>query len=386
MAQDTGWLLVLSGTLTEDLISPACKVTAWCATVLVITATGAGGVAAAQSAPRITLSDAAKFMAGIRPTPGSQLISGTGTRAWRRHARNMNSAWARLDKRQLSRIRTWSQSKLPGGRKTLLYMFSGPDFLYANSFFPNARTYIFAGLEPIGRQPDFQRLSNRRIASGLAHLRSSINTVLNVSFFRTKEMRVKLTGTGFKGILPVLYVFMARAGKDIEKAVYVKLLTDGRLTTTPTEADATGVRIAFTSDKRKRRQVLYYFRTDVSNAGLKKSGFLKFLDTLGPADSFVKSASYLMHRESFSTIRNQLLAQSTRLLQDDSGIPLRHFKRTEWSIRPYGRYTGPIPLFANRYQRDMARLFRKGRPEPIRFGIGYRWRPRQSSFIVAKKK
>lgn len=34
------------------------------------------------------------------------------------------------------------------------YMFSGPDFLYATSFFPNASTYVLAGLEPVGEIPD----------------------------------------------------------------------------------------------------------------------------------------------------------------------------------------------------------------------------------------
>jgi len=34
---------------------------------------------------------------------------------------------------------------------TMYYMFSGPDFLYAYTFFPNANTYILAGLEPVGQ-------------------------------------------------------------------------------------------------------------------------------------------------------------------------------------------------------------------------------------------
>ena len=40
----------------------------------------------------------------------------------------------------------------------MLYMFSGPDFLYATSFFPNASTYVLAGLEPVGAVSDLTRL------------------------------------------------------------------------------------------------------------------------------------------------------------------------------------------------------------------------------------
>jgi hypothetical protein len=35
----------------------------------------------------------------------------------------------------------------------MFYMFSGPDFLYAQTFFPNADTYILCGIEPIGAIP-----------------------------------------------------------------------------------------------------------------------------------------------------------------------------------------------------------------------------------------
>ena len=45
----------------------------------------------------------------------------------------------------------------------MLYMFSGPDFLYATSFFPNAATYVLAGLEPVGQIPDLIGLRGRTI-------------------------------------------------------------------------------------------------------------------------------------------------------------------------------------------------------------------------------
>ena len=35
-------------------------------------------------------------------------------------------------------------------KATMFYMFSGPDFLYADTFFPNASTYILCGIEPMG--------------------------------------------------------------------------------------------------------------------------------------------------------------------------------------------------------------------------------------------
>ena len=119
-------------------------------------------------------------------------------------------------------------------------------------------------------------------------------------------------------------------------------------------------------------RTLYYFSTDLSNAGVKASGFLKFCETLAPGDSLIKSASYLLHSGNFTTVRDFLLANSATIIQDDFGIPLRDYSPKKWRFFPFGRYLGPIDEFPGRYQQRYAELFR--RAQPIDFGIGYRWR------------
>ena len=133
-------------------------------------------------------------------------------------------------------------------------------------------------------------------------------------------------------------------------------------------------------------QTLYYFRTDISDDGLKKSGFLKFAGSLGKGDSFIKSASYLPHADSFSKIRDFLLSQSQSIVQDDSGIPLRFFKPEEWRLRPFGNYLGPIGEFPGRYQKGLNDLFHKAKAPRLDFGVGYRWRPNELNLLLAEKK
>ena len=150
-------------------------------------------------------------------------------------------------------------------------------------------------------------------------------------------------------------------------------------------ATAPGVKIVFSGSDGKP-QTLYYFRTDISDDGLKKSGFLKFAGNLGKGDSFIKSASYLPHSDSFSKIRDFLLSQSQSIVQDDSGIPIRFFKPDEWRLRPFGRYLGPIGEFPGRYQKGLNDLFHKSNAPRIDFGVGYRWRPNESNLLLAEKK
>lgn len=329
--------------------------------------------------------DVARYLAGLPPAAGSPLAGLSNEAAWKRHAKTLDQAWARLEKNQLNPIRAWSKQNIPGARKHMLYMFSGPDFLYADAFYPNAKTYVLSALEPVGPIPQITKMSAGARAGALQELRGSMQAVLSYSFFITKQMKDHMRGGRIVGNLPVLLVFIARAGNTIDEVEFVRLNQDG-LAVPPEvgfKGSAPGVRIAFKDDKGKARE-LFYFQTDLSNGGLKASGFRAFCDALGPADLLVKSASYLLHNGSFSIARNYLLKRGVVLVEDASGIPLRNIPRKEWELRPFGRYAGPISLFSGRYQRDMAQLFRKAKPH--KFGIGYRFRRGETHVLLAIKK
>jgi hypothetical protein len=339
------------------------------------------------SAQELKPNDMARFLAGLPPSAGSPAADAARHGAWKRHAETMDSAWAAIEKRQLSKIRPWSASELTNPSSVLYYMFSGPDFLYADAFFPSATTYVLAALEPSGPLPTLNRRRSESLSYGFAQLRSSLNSILNYSFFRTREMRTTLSDNVFSGTLPILYIFLARTGKHIDEVTFHDIHEDGTLVA-PGEGRPRGaanvVKILFTSPDLKQR-TLYYVQTDLSNGGWRRSGFKAFSDTLEHGDALIKSASYLLHSGGFSEVREYILGRSKRLVQDDSGIPVTYFKSDEWTLRPYGRYLGPIALFPSNYQSRLADLFRKEKPPRIDFGIGYRFRSNESNLLVADK-
>jgi hypothetical protein len=358
-------------------------------------------IAPAYSAETSTADDTARFLAGLPPAADSPLVALTNSPAWTQHAHFFNSIFDQQDKNTLSKVRAFSAAHLSDSHDTMLYMFSGPDFLYATSFFPRASTYVLAGLEPVGDIPQLTTLPRNSVDGTLHNLESSLYTILNLSFFITKNMQSQLSTGPVFGTLPVLYVFMARTGKTVHEASFVTLDADGNFIAPADPATAAadkdkkaahaapenvthGVKIVF-SDGKGPLQTLYYFSTDLEDSGVKRSGFLAFCAKLGPADSFIKSASYLLHGGGFSTVRNFLLDHSATILEDDSGIPLTSFDAKKWHLQPFGRYTGPIPIFAGNYQPRMAELFRTGNPGPLDFGIGYRSRRDASSLLLAQR-
>jgi hypothetical protein len=343
----------------------------------------------APAAAGASADDTARLLAGMSPAANSPLASLTRDSAWQRHARHFDTAWAGLDQRQLSKIRAWSGERIPQRQPVVYYMFSGPDFLYADAFFPGASTYVLSGLEPVGAIPDVEGLSARALAHEVARLQRSLNSVLNLSFFITKKMKSELRGGRLGGTLPLLYVFLARSGKTIRETSLVALDGEGRLHAEGApgaeKSTAKGAKVVFSGSDGKE-QTLYYFSTDLSDGGVKKSGFLQFCESLGRGDALLKSASYLMHSDNFSTVRGFVLDRSNAIVEDDSGIPVRFFKEEEWELHPFGTYIGPISIFPRAYQPKLKDLYRRGRPAPLDFGIGYRWRPRQSNLLLAVRR
>jgi hypothetical protein len=221
------------------------------------------------------------------------------------------------------------------------------------------------------------------IASALYNVERSLGSILSFSFFITKDMKTDLQAGQISGTLPILYVFLARSGMTVKSVSPISLDDQGAAYFAGENAGPNavrGVRIIFAGSDGQEK-TLYYFSTDLSNSGVKASGFLKFCETLGPGNSLIKSASYLLHSGNFTTVRNFLLNNSATIIQDDSGIPLAYYSTKKWRFFPFGRYLGPIDEFPGRYQDSYAALFR--RAQPIDFGIGYRWRTPESNLLLS---
>ncbi|HEX8296450.1 MAG TPA: hypothetical protein VF593_09130 [Chthoniobacteraceae bacterium] len=305
----------------------------------------------------VTVDETARFLAGLPVTGG--LAPLTQEAAWKSHAAAIDKAWAKKEAAQLGPIRGWMGAHAPQHQRSsapMFYMFSGPDFLYANTFFPNARTYVLCGLEPVGQVPNLAALPPASLYGELGALRQSMSTIISFHYFITKDMRAELTRGQLGGTLPILYVFLARLGATVIDTNYV---------TSP----APGVKITF--NRGHGTQTLYYFKTDLSNGG--GSGkFLNWCAAQGSGSSLLKAASYLMHGDGFSNVRRFLLENSRVLVQDDSGIPLRAFPKG-WNVRMYGRYVQHSEMFGKYHQKDLQAIFENNPPPPLGFAFGYHW-------------
>src|SRR5215472_13102848 len=92
----------------------------------------------------------AQFIAGLNSVSGSA-FSPEQQQAWNNFSKISASDWQNLQKRYLARIDAWRGRALPnaGPQQVAFYPFGGPDAANLLAFFPDAKTFVIVGLEPV---------------------------------------------------------------------------------------------------------------------------------------------------------------------------------------------------------------------------------------------
>jgi hypothetical protein len=241
------------------------------------------------------------------------------------------------------------------------------------------------GKEAMGPPPDPLRIDD--IGAALHNLENAMHSSLTATYFVTQDMRVDLQTQHLNGTLPILYVFLARAGKTIREVTFGSLdHGDGFRESRPGTGGTPGVRISYSDNHSGREQTLFYFTTDISDGGIGSNpAFMNFCHAHGVGASFLKSSSYLMFEEGFSRVRDFIMNHSNMVVQDDSGIPISYFNGQKWNVRLFGTYVGPINLFKQHYQPRLAEMYQQNNPAPFGIGFGYQWDYHKSNLIVAQR-
>jgi hypothetical protein len=336
--------------------------------------------------------DAARFIAGMQPEPGSTFTDQSARPEWSRYAASFDKNWAKLDSTRIAPMRKWASAELhEGNSSTVFYPFSGPDFLHATTFFPNASSYVLVALEPTGAAPDFHQMSPDAMDQFFSTVDRALDSLLSFSFFKTDNMKVDVR-RDLEGTLPILMLFLARTGNSVDDVKKVEIDGEGNVVAAGTAKLAAGARSAKGVDitfraADGRQKHLSYFSVNLHDDYMKKSVFKAYMARLAGVNTYLKSASYLLHKNYFSTIRQAILDHSALLVQDDSGVPYRLIKPDKWEVSLYGVYSGPIAMFKDHKETDLIDAYKEAnRAKALPFGIGYIWRAGKSNLLVAHRK
>jgi hypothetical protein len=323
---------------------------------------------AATSTPQ----DQALFLSGLPVSAGSPLAALQKSAGYENHREQLAKKWDYCRKARWNAMQGWARRNLTQGstRGVVRYLFGGPDFLAAHAFFPNAHTLVLGGLEPVGAVAPPETLAPAALAASLGATRQAMSTALFAGYFVTREMNAQLRQGNFWGVLPLLYAQLALTGNKIQSVEMVRPF------------GSPGVKISYRKGMRGP-QTLYYFQANVAN-GAECSRFTSWLRSLGEGASYLKAASYLLHGGGFTQVRDFLLETSTLIVEDDSGIPFRHFDPNRWKLKVFGEYNQPI--FSGYYQNDFRDAYAtKANAGPLPFGAGYQVFSDKANILLATR-
>jgi hypothetical protein len=338
----------------------------------------------------------AQILAGIPPVGGEPALERlTKLDAFVEHQKWMAAQWGQVRGR-ISAIQNWrsQEVKIPGAtQKTLLYPFSGPDFLNAYALFPEHSQYIFFSLERPSSLPDLESVTPVQFGKLLEDVRNAFHDIFQRNYFITDYMNKQLTTPWIRGTVPVMATMMVLMNQRIVRIEPVDLFPEltrayeARDTVKHPRMIMRGTRIVFANASGGAQQQLYYFSLDATDKALDfYPGFLDWVGQHRPASVLLKSASYLLHDNQFEKTRNMILAAADYVVQDDTGIPYRFLRQAPWQVRLYGRYNKPIKSLRYGYQADLEGAYKEKRElAELPFPFGYHWRGKQSGLMIANR-
>lgn len=306
--------------------------------------------------------------------------------------------WISFDSTKLLPIKNFVSSEFAthGTTQNVFYPFSGPDILYSSTLFPDATQYSLIGLEPVGTLPiiDDKTIIADSIKNYFDKINGSLNAILKFSFFRTISMKEDLRNNDVDGTIHLILLFLNKTQHQIVsiKPFYIDTLGNKnylRSTLTLSKGAYKNKSIEVVAiDKHHKLKTITYTSTDLSDAGLyKNKGLISYINNLKFETTYLKGASYLMHKPSFSNIRKLILNNTGKIVQDDSGIAINYIlnDKNKWKFSFYGEYTKPINMFTQHYQSDLDSLYKLIGAKKLGFGLGYNYRDKNSNFMVIKK-
>jgi hypothetical protein len=337
----------------------------------------------------------AQILAGIIPTtPDPALKSYVESEAFKEHQQWMASNWGQVRGR-LQTMDNWRGQEIKiiaAQKKTLLYPFSGPDFLNAYALFPDHGRYVFFSLERPGTIPDLESVTAVQFTKLLQDVRSAFRDIFERNYFITSYMTKQLTTPWLRGTVPVMATMLALMNRRIVRIEPLDLFPDLTQVYDAPEAKRPrvlmrGVRIEFANPNSAGTQQLFYFSLDATDKALEfYPDFMNWVAQHRPATALLKSASYLLHDNQFAKTRAMLLESSDVVVQDDTGIPYRFLNQAPWQVKLYGRYHRPIRPMEYAYQKDLEAAYRAKTDLPdLPFPFGYHWRGKQSGLIFAQR-
>lgn|GEM_PF-1972927 len=241
--------------------------------------------------------------------------------------------------------------------ESVFYPFGGPDIIHPLILFPDAKTYVLVGMEPVGKA-----LSDANKNDAQENIRS-------------------LLGRGYFVTSAMAKMFKEKSG--VRSAIALQILLMGGKITEDTLIDPHTASINF-EWKGESRVVLYSKQNLAENL----EGLFDLLKKHNVSHAcLLKSSSYSLHKKLFSNLKDKIVNHFPLIVQDDTGIPFKDLK-DNFDVEFFGRYRAPYGVeFRGFEQPDLRKIFASTKNIPsLNFCFGYGCARVEANMMIAKRK
>lgn len=279
-------------------------------------------------------------------------------------------------------MRNWSVENLGRlGSRKILYPFSGPDVITALALFGSAEHLIL-----VADQTPELNVSAKAETLRIQKECQTQSYFARLGYFRTNDLEGK--GSIRPRFTKMLVYSILISGSSIERVVPLRINAQGKSEEIGPNASGPheGLRFQITTAE-GRPVTVDYLRMNLSNAGIKPdSAQRNFLANNMASTVFVKSASHLLQKSTFSVLADLIADRANAVVQDETGLDIdlmnQHFK-----VAAYGRFNRPHPLWKDSASAMRLKDFLSAQPvlPQLPFVMGYE-KPTGSILLVASRR
>ena len=330
--------------------------------------------------------------APMAPDQLAQLLAGLPTQSElafsAAYNKRVDAAWKRYESTVGSPLAGWSAKEIGKLKDAqVFYPFSGPDFLTINRVYPDASHYVLVALQKAGKPLAIERMSPQARQKLEKKMGDSWQKFGTLGFFRTLDLDDDQRDSLSLGTTSLLLAFSARLGYRVLSAQPLAFNeTEMKWLTASDEPERwASVRIAL--EKAGKTITLDYISLDLSDKKLQASAPLQqWIDASARTPVFLKAASHLLQKSSFSVLRQSLLAHAPLLVQDETGLDYKDLSKIG-RTRLYGNFVKAHVLFSSTRQHALTEAYKTANPPPppLPFAFSYQKKAGFRSMQIANR-
>ncbi len=274
----------------------------------------------------------------------------------------------------------------------LVYPFGGGDLMSALQLFPEAQVFTTLSLELAGDPRRWKKITDAKsLKTSLAALSNASASTLMSNDSLSRNLSATQRGE-LPGQLSMHLMGLAIAGQEPVSVRFFRVEPDGALHYySQEEIDAlegstakklkdtwrapdfspafANVEVQFVpkgqldAPRRTHRHLAANLGDEAVPVGV-----MKHLESKGRVTAMTKAASYLLWRNTFSKVRDWLVASSAFMVFDSTGVPPRYWLKQGCAVAAYGQFEKSFLGTWEGYQVELRELFATAKKVPMRFG------------------